>query len=570
MLNLSIVVPTLNRRDILTKTLPRLLNQDVPNGIYEVVVVSDGSTDGTVDFVRSLRSPVPLRVLDRPHLGASSARNAGIEAAHGELVLLLDDDMLCESTLVGRHLARHQDGSPSIVIGSVLTSSESYPGFACEFTKQAHRLYHDAIARGETGAVQWLSNNFSAPRKLLLSHGGYDERFTYSEDHEFAIRLWNAGVSFKFLYDEPVYEIYTKGTEHVVNSDSPRLGSSDVQLSRKHPGYRRESVPASILGETRVKLMMWWLCCVIPVSPGKTLRIPCSLAERLRSNPQIEKFGIRLLHYRKAIAIMRGAMGEVGSWKGLRREFGIRLPVLRYTRLGSVKKFEAHVRWLARRGYKGIAAADWVAWVEKGMPLPERPILFMFEGADSKLADHALPVLRRYGFRALVFVDIAQPGSKPEDDGELRQAGRRRWAPSQLQYWANEGIEFGIQNRTSPRRIQIVGDKLADQIKRGTEELAQRLGRRPIAFAYQAGSISGDLLDQVRRSFEIAFGDASGLNALSTDLHLMRTTEIKPSDRIFKLASAVHFGRSALKLRRPKFVTAGASIGLPEAQSYKA
>src|SRR5258707_13516386 len=106
---------------MLARTLPTLLNQDLPHADYEVVVVSDGSIDGTVEFVRSFKTTANLRIIDQPHRGLSATRNAGIEAAGGELVLLLDDDLVAEPTLASRHVAEHIDGLTAVPIAALRT-----------------------------------------------------------------------------------------------------------------------------------------------------------------------------------------------------------------------------------------------------------------------------------------------------------------------------------------------------------------------------------------------------------------------------------------------------------------
>ena len=115
---LSVVIPTRNRRALLARTLPTVLAQDLPPKDYEVVVVSDGSTDGTVEFLQELSrtSPVTLRILDRPHQGIAAAENAGIDAARGLVVMILDDDTLCGSSLMRQHVAAH-DGHARVVFG---------------------------------------------------------------------------------------------------------------------------------------------------------------------------------------------------------------------------------------------------------------------------------------------------------------------------------------------------------------------------------------------------------------------------------------------------------------------
>lgn len=87
-LSISTVVPTHNRARLLKLALQSAISQSEPGD--EVIVVDDGSTDDTETLVRSLGQP--MRYLRTPHLGAGAARNAGIRAAHGDLIAFLDSD----------------------------------------------------------------------------------------------------------------------------------------------------------------------------------------------------------------------------------------------------------------------------------------------------------------------------------------------------------------------------------------------------------------------------------------------------------------------------------------------
>ena len=88
----SIIVPTHNRAGLLPRALASALGQTYAP--IEVVVVDDGSTDGTADVVEGLKARHPnLRYLRHDHpLGASAARNRGVREAAGACVALLDDD----------------------------------------------------------------------------------------------------------------------------------------------------------------------------------------------------------------------------------------------------------------------------------------------------------------------------------------------------------------------------------------------------------------------------------------------------------------------------------------------
>src|SRR6266568_2649599 len=83
----SIIIPTYERRDLVRRMVAALADQTHDD--FEVIVVVDGSTDGTAAALRELGFSFPLSVLEQTNLGAAAARNAGVAAAGGELFLFL-------------------------------------------------------------------------------------------------------------------------------------------------------------------------------------------------------------------------------------------------------------------------------------------------------------------------------------------------------------------------------------------------------------------------------------------------------------------------------------------------
>src|SRR5687767_3522938 len=86
----SVVIPTYNRTALLRRTLESVWRQTFTD--FEVIVVDDGSTDGTVDYLRSLGGHV--RWLTQPNSGPGAARNLGASVASAEYVAFLDSDDL--------------------------------------------------------------------------------------------------------------------------------------------------------------------------------------------------------------------------------------------------------------------------------------------------------------------------------------------------------------------------------------------------------------------------------------------------------------------------------------------
>src|SRR5262245_49986268 len=94
MLYASIIIPTLNRCEVLKNAVSSLLRQTWPTDQHEVIVVDNGSVDRTRHYVEELakETKVPVRLIYEPRIGLHNARNAGSRAARGEVLIFTDDD----------------------------------------------------------------------------------------------------------------------------------------------------------------------------------------------------------------------------------------------------------------------------------------------------------------------------------------------------------------------------------------------------------------------------------------------------------------------------------------------
>ncbi len=105
---ISVVIPTFNRAAMLSATLEGLANQRLPKNRYEVVVVDDGSEDTTPEVCRDFASRIELKYLRIDNSGTSAAKNTGILASRGKVLLFLDDDDIADNRLLGEHLKAHE------------------------------------------------------------------------------------------------------------------------------------------------------------------------------------------------------------------------------------------------------------------------------------------------------------------------------------------------------------------------------------------------------------------------------------------------------------------------------
>lgn len=557
---MSVVIPTFQRRDLLARTLASVFRQDLRADQYEVVVVIDGSTDGTLEMVRGLRPPCLLTVREQDNRGPASARNAGLAAAKGEFVLFLDDDLLCDRSLLRQHLAGHAEGGNLLVFGPVYVSDESLPALTTDWTRKSTEKYIRRLAA--EGEPRWpddamVDANSSVPRSALERAGGFDERFLLRREvADLGLRLWRAGVRFRYRPSAVVHHVFAKSDSDVVGKDAWFWGIGEIRLCRKHADYRPHS-PLARLPEGRLwKRSARWISVRSPVSPERVLQPPQLLAERFRGATPVRRLGVGLLEVRQGITAYRGAASEAGSWEDLASELGATLPVLLYHHVGppragiyreltiSPEKFARQIRWLARRGYVGIAPSDWLEWHRRGARLPRKPVLVSFDDAYADIAEYALPVLRTFRFRALVFVVTGRIGGTNEWDEAADFGAQRLLTEDEIRRWADHGTEFGAHSRSHADLTALPEEELESEIAGSRDDLADLLGTRVTSFAYPYGRYDDVVRRHVASAFDVAFTADKGLNTLRTDLHLLRRTMVQPSDSLVDLESRLRVGWS--------------------------
>ena len=116
----SVVIPTLNRAELVAATIDRIENQTVSRDIYQVLVIDNSSTDNTAEVLVNKTATYPnLKVFSQRKKGAAATRNIGIREADGEIVLFIDDDIFAEPNLIEAHLNYHRANPASSIVGNV-------------------------------------------------------------------------------------------------------------------------------------------------------------------------------------------------------------------------------------------------------------------------------------------------------------------------------------------------------------------------------------------------------------------------------------------------------------------
>lgn len=205
-LSVSVVIPTYNRRTRLERLLRALENEYAAGPCFEVVVIVDGATDGTETMLAALRPSYPLRVLRQPNRGPAAARNHGVTAAAGEVLVFLDDDVVPTPGLIRRHLAVHAGDPAAVTIGPMLAPPGRRLAPWLVWEAATLQKQYDAMQAGRFAPTprQFYTANASVRRAHVLAAGGFNETFTRAEDVELAFRLADRGLRFYFLPDAAV------------------------------------------------------------------------------------------------------------------------------------------------------------------------------------------------------------------------------------------------------------------------------------------------------------------------------------------------------------------------------
>lgn len=196
---ISIVIPTYNGVHKIAKLLDSLLYQTVQN--FEIVVSIDGSTDGTLEYLKNRKKDFNnFIILSNLNSGRSICRNKGANAANGTLLVFLDDDMRATPNLIEQHILMHQKYVNSIVVGGQMEEID-----ACNADIQLYKAYLSrkwSETTDEKAKTPYITAaNFSISKSLFIDLGMFDERLTDAEDYHLAVLAFENNVDIYFKPD---------------------------------------------------------------------------------------------------------------------------------------------------------------------------------------------------------------------------------------------------------------------------------------------------------------------------------------------------------------------------------
>lgn len=205
---ISVIVPAYRSQRLIGRCLRSLAAQSRSD--FEVIVVDDGSPDGTLETARASAGGDPrFAVLSREHRGgAAAARNTALAHSRGEWLAFIDADSWAEPDWLERLLAPLEAGQADCVGGPDLVPADDPLVSRCVGWSVDSPLATGGLRWGSTRLVRYLpgTGNMALRRSFYERVGGFDERFhDAGEDKEWLFRVARAGARMLYLPEAPVW-----------------------------------------------------------------------------------------------------------------------------------------------------------------------------------------------------------------------------------------------------------------------------------------------------------------------------------------------------------------------------
>ncbi len=192
----SVIIPVLNQERLIENCLKKLLEQNYPSDFLEIIVVDNGSKDKTLDIIRTF----PVRLITENKKGPSAARNTGIKAAQGEILIFIDSDCVPDANFVKFHVEAHnyhnnRDKKVKLIAGGIAGYNATLWA-CCDDVCSWYNSHPNLSPRYEYNAMP--TANMSVPADVIHEIGGFDEDIMGAEDILFCCKAKDNGYRIFF------------------------------------------------------------------------------------------------------------------------------------------------------------------------------------------------------------------------------------------------------------------------------------------------------------------------------------------------------------------------------------
>jgi peptidoglycan/xylan/chitin deacetylase (PgdA/CDA1 family)/GT2 family glycosyltransferase len=542
---IAVLIATHNRRERLRRCLDALAAQTLDPDRFEVVVADDGSGDGTATMVEQLAMPFRLRALALPKGGKSVAVNAALAASGARVCLFIDDDVIASPQLLDEHLAANLEQPMALCIGRLTQRAPESPDWFGHAHAAAWNERYDELAKREPDWADCYGANFSAPRQVLTEIGGFDTALSSIEDIQLGFRLVEASCV-------PVYRANAAAL-HDDEKSRDRILADIVDYGRfcAEFGDRRP--------EARPRLLGWYR----DTTPRELWLRQLLLAVRLP--PALLAAPGRALPGDSRKRVWFGFVSRYGFWHGVRRAMTRRrwrettrgVPVLLYhafteareggTYVAPKRSFARQMRLLAALGYKVISAEELARCLRQQRLPAERTAVITIDDGYADNYEVALPVLRRHGFPATIYLVAGRLGASNDWNSDGAAKDRPMLSREQIRTMQrDDDIRFGSHTQTHCSLPEMSDEVATREIEGSRTDLEKTLETPVTTFAYPYGNLDERILRLVGDSaYEGAYAShEQTLVALGDDPRRLPRVEITGTESVLSFLRKLWFGGS--------------------------
>lgn len=199
-LDASVIIPTFNRKDSLQKTLVSLEYQTWPHDQFEVIVIDDGSTDGTPEIGQQ-DFTYPIKFISQSNQGSAAARNRGAQESQAGILIFIDDDILAEPEYIEGLVVEHRRQAMIVGMGSCFTYLNGNDSLFARVFAQTFAPESNGLESSPVAFTECTTNNLSVERQAFFEIGMMQDVAgdgpTWWGDIDFGYRAMQAGFQFR-------------------------------------------------------------------------------------------------------------------------------------------------------------------------------------------------------------------------------------------------------------------------------------------------------------------------------------------------------------------------------------
>lgn len=560
--SISVIIPTYQRCQKLRQSLDSLARQTAPADTFEVIVVVDGSSDGTIAMLQSYAAPYTLRWLVQDHAGQAAACNRGSREASGILVLSLDDDTIARADLIEQYLRAQSENPGTVVQGafdvdcSILVS----PYLRYEARRLAAFETTQSRSGGVFAEMDVSGGNLLVPRDLLERAGGFCEQLRDVEDvdGELAQRLVRQGARLVYWPQARATLTDLKDLPARLHA-AERYGRSYVRVHRMQPatiwrtssfltdrGSRlRRALRALIACTSSWRWRLGWLERAL--APLNRL---CELVRARRLAEALYRLRIELHFWKGVSAESQGRLGRyvprpvtVLCYHDVTSR--IRSAFRQY--MLSPSQFSLQMKVLGLLGYQPIGLDRLYDYLTAGRPLPRKPVVLTFDDGYGALLRTATPLLAQMHVPHAHFLNSAKLGHTTDwvtEAPDLTVMRREEIREALRSY--GDWVDFQAHGRDHASLAASSSAAVAEQVTSCVREIEAITGRPVRYLAYPYGEYDEQtvrVVSELQPPPRLAFTIDTGRCRPGCDPHRVPRVQVFQHDMLVEFAFKLVTGR---------------------------